>query len=283
LDEARSAVQTALDGTVDADDVQFGALSLLSAARLRILDAEWDDARRLVAEALPLIERSDEHFYLSKAYRLGIEIEAGRVAANGPDPKAAEVTDDLLARLRAARQALLDRGVVLLPEPVAEFSTAEAQAARVRQQDDPAQWAELVATWERLGQPVRAAAARVRQADALLRRKGERSAVAELLRAAHATAQQVGAVPLAGEIDRLAARGRVDLDPDARRPLDVTPRELDVLRLLAQGRTNRQIGETLFISEKTASVHVTNLLRKLGVGSRVEAAALALRSGVADG
>jgi DNA-binding NarL/FixJ family response regulator len=80
----------------------------------------------------------------------------------------------------------------------------------------------------------------------------------------------------------------VDLSPDRgqRAPgplLDVTPRELDVLRLVAQGRTNRQIGELLFISEKTASVHVTNLLRKLGVASRVEAAALAVRTGVADG
>jgi DNA-binding NarL/FixJ family response regulator len=57
---------------------------------------------------------------------------------------------------------------------------------------------------------------------------------------------------------------------------------LDVLRLVAQGRTNRQIGESLFISEKTASVHVTNLMRKLGVGSRVEAATIAVRNGMAD-
>ena len=282
LDEARAAVQTALEGTVDADDVQFGALSLLSAARLRILDAEWDDARRLVADALPLIERSDEHFYLSKAYRLGIAVEAERVAASGPDPKAVAVADDLLARLRGARQALLDCGVVLLPEPALEFRTAEAEGARVRQEDDPADWAGLVEAWERLGQPVRAAAARLRQADALVRRTGDRAEVAELLRAARAAAEPAGARPLVREIDQLARRVRLELDPGARRPLDVTPRELDVLRLLAQGRTNRQIGATLFISEKTASVHVTNLLRKLGVGSRVEAAALAQRAGVLD-
>ena len=281
LDEARAAVQTALEGTVDADDVQFGALSLLSAARLRVLDGEWDDARRLVADALPLIERSDEHFYLAKAYRLGVAVEAERVAANGPDPKAVEVADDLLTRLQAARHALLGRGVVLLPEARAEFATAEVQAARVRQADTAAQWGELVAAWDALGQPVRAAAARLRQADALLREHGPRAEIAELLRTARASADEAGAAPLVRDLDRLARRGRLELDPEAQRPLDVTPRELDVLRLLAQGRTNRQIGETLFISEKTASVHVTNLLRKLGVSSRVEAAALAQRTGVA--
>jgi DNA-binding NarL/FixJ family response regulator len=63
----------------------------------------------------------------------------------------------------------------------------------------------------------------------------------------------------------------------------VTPREAEVLGHLANGRTNRQIAEALFISEKTASVHVTNLLRKLGVTSRVEAAAIAQRAGLTAG
>ena len=56
-----------------------------------------------------------------------------------------------------------------------------------------------------------------------------------------------------------------------------------MLGQLAIGRTNRQIAQALFISEKTASVHVTNLLRKLGVTSRIEAAAIAQRAGLTDG
>jgi DNA-binding NarL/FixJ family response regulator len=68
--------------------------------------------------------------------------------------------------------------------------------------------------------------------------------------------------------------------PDPVAALNLTPRELDVLTLLAQGRTNRQIGEALFISEKTASVHVTNLLRKLGVPNRIEAAGIGQRVGL---
>ena len=66
---------------------------------------------------------------------------------------------------------------------------------------------------------------------------------------------------------------------DALRRLGLTEREAEVPGLLTEGRTNRQIGDALFISEKTASVHVTNLLRKLGVGSRAEAAEMSRRLG----
>jgi DNA-binding NarL/FixJ family response regulator len=62
----------------------------------------------------------------------------------------------------------------------------------------------------------------------------------------------------------------------------LTERELAVLRLLGQGHTNAEIGRMLFISPKTASVHVTNILRKLGAGSRVQAATIAERAGLLD-
>jgi DNA-binding NarL/FixJ family response regulator len=63
---------------------------------------------------------------------------------------------------------------------------------------------------------------------------------------------------------------------------DLTPREVEVLRLVAAGRTNRQIGEELFISESTAGVHVSRILAKFGVAGRVEAATIAARLGIAD-
>jgi DNA-binding NarL/FixJ family response regulator len=101
------------------------------------------------------------------------------------------------------------------------------------------------------------------------------------------------AAPLRAEIGRLARRARVDLDSaspgidadDAERvpaPFGLTPRERQVLALVADGRTNRQIAEALFINEKTASVHVSNILSKLGVANRGEAAAVAHRVGLAD-
>ena len=90
----------------------------------------------------------------------------------------------------------------------------------------------------------------------------------------------------------MATRGRISLEPDttttaatpepAIDPYGLTTREREVLDLVAQGRTNREIGDTLFISEKTASVHVTHILGKFGVSSRVEAALLAARAGMVD-
>ncbi|NVI90343.1 response regulator transcription factor, partial [Actinomadura sp. BRA 177] len=70
---------------------------------------------------------------------------------------------------------------------------------------------------------------------------------------------------------RRCGRGR------ASAPLGLTPREFEVLRLVAEGRSNRDIAEALFISVKTASVHVSNILGKLDVASRGEAAATAHR------
>ncbi|WP_253209253.1 helix-turn-helix domain-containing protein, partial [Streptomyces niphimycinicus] len=70
---------------------------------------------------------------------------------------------------------------------------------------------------------------------------------------------------------------------DPAEELGLTPRERDVLRLVAAGRSNRQIAEELFISPKTASVHVSNILAKLGVSGRGEAAAVAHRLRLVDG
>jgi DNA-binding NarL/FixJ family response regulator len=94
-------------------------------------------------------------------------------------------------------------------------------------------------------------------------------------------------VPLLDRVEALAARARVELEGDSLPPpspadgLGLTPREAEVLALVAAGLSNRQIGERLFIADKTASVHVSNILAKLGVRSRGEAAALAHRSGLA--
>jgi DNA-binding CsgD family transcriptional regulator len=282
-------IRQQLENTADADDVQFRALAELLAARLRMTEGDWPEARRLVAAALPLIERTDDQFYRTQAYALGIAIEASSVEDARRDAVAESqaVADDLLRRLHVLTAELDERGSPLLPEPAAWVRTAEAEYARVRGCPDQLLWATAVAAWDDAHCPVPAAAARLRQADALVRTGGDRDAAAELLRQSLATATELGAAPLATDIRSLARRARLDLgtgavQQDGSAALDVTPRELDVLRLVAQGRTNRQIGETLFISEKTASVHVTNLLRKLGVSSRVEAAAIAVRTGLAD-
>ena len=120
------------------------------------------------------------------------------------------------------------------------------------------------------------------------RRQGAAARAAEALRVAHETASRLGARPLLDDIDALSRRTRINVDitvtvlddNDVTR-LGLTPREAEVLALVAAGHTNRQIGTELYVSEKTASVHVSNILRKLGVTTRVEAAAVAQRLGVA--
>ena len=103
--------------------------------------------------------------------------------------------------------------------------------------------------------------------------------------------RSLGALPLCAEIEGLARRGRINLSMDSGTAasavessplaqLGLTAREQEVLTLVATGATNRQIAETLFISPKTATLHVSNILSKLGVTNRVEAATIAHRLGV---
>ena len=135
----------------------------------------------------------------------------------------------------------------------------------------------------------RTAYAQWRHAEALLAGGADTGRAAEPLRAAHATTVRLGAIPLRTQIEALARRARISLTPAApppspapAHPHGLTDREAAVLRLLAAGHTNREIGQQLFISPKTAGVHVSNILRKLAARDRVQAAAVAVRLGLAD-
>ncbi|KUM73148.1 hypothetical protein AQI70_20405 [Streptomyces curacoi] len=107
----------------------------------------------------------------------------------------------------------------------------------------------------------------------------DRESAATEARAARETATRLGATPLLQRLDALIRRGRL-AQAAADRSLALTARGQDVLRLLALGRSNRQIGEELYITGKTASVHVSNILAKLGAASRTEAVAVACRKGL---
>jgi DNA-binding CsgD family transcriptional regulator len=177
-----------------------------------------------------------------------------------------------------------------MPTVEASLLTAEAEWSRVTGPGDPERWARAAEAWRALGYPWQVGYARWRQAEALLARRGTRDAARAALTEARTLADGLGARLLAAEVDSLGRRARIDLDahgdePDdpSREPatvtdeLGLTARERDVLALVAEGRTNRQVAEALFISPKTAGVHVSNILAKLGVANRVEAAAVAHR------
>lgn len=131
------------------------------------------------------------------------------------------------------------------------------------------------------GEPYELARCRRRLAEALLA-AGRREEAAEQAHAARDTAVRLGAVPLREALDTLVRRGRLAKAPAAGEIADLTARESEVLRLLGRGRTNRQIGEELYISGKTASVHVSNILAKLGAASRTEAVGIAYREGLIE-
>jgi DNA-binding CsgD family transcriptional regulator/tetratricopeptide (TPR) repeat protein len=192
------------------------------------------------------------------------------------------IGEDLLARARDALRRARDLGRQVGPEALAWLARAEAEWTRVEGRPDPARWAAAADAFG-YGYLYEEARCRWRLAEALLG-EGDREAAAGAARAAHEIAGRLGAGPLLAEVEALARRGRLDLGVQPpRQPGDVaglTPRELEVLRLVAAGRSNGQIAEALFISRKTASVHVSNILAKLGVHTRTEAAAAAHRMGL---
>jgi DNA-binding CsgD family transcriptional regulator/tetratricopeptide (TPR) repeat protein len=173
-------------------------------------------------------------------------------------------------------------------EAKAWAARVEAEAARLSGRAAPELWRAAVDGFA-YGHVYEQARSRWRLAEALLG-TDDRAGAAEQAGAAHEVAVRLGAEPLRSAVEALVRRGRLDVDIPGVRPADadavLTPREAEVLKLLAQGRTNRQIGAELYISEKTASVHVSNILAKLDASGRTEAVAIAAARGmlpVADG
>jgi DNA-binding CsgD family transcriptional regulator/tetratricopeptide (TPR) repeat protein len=258
-------------------------------AELATLQQDYPAARSAVARALQHVSDT-EHPDEIRLCRIGLRAEADAAErAHDRRATAAAVVDIHATGERlvtTARQLLAQIGTNL-PEANAQAAACEAEFTRLELRSDPQQWAAVVANWDALSRPYEAAYARWRQAEALLASKTPRPAAA-VLRQAHRTASELGAGPLQREIKRLAQRARIDLTPPTTTvnkaapsspaiQYGLTPREQEVLQHLAEGQTNRQIARALFISEKTASVHVSNIMSKLGAANRSEAAAIAHR------
>ncbi|MBC6465679.1 AAA family ATPase [Actinomadura alba] len=181
---------------------------------------------------------------------------------------------DAFAAIEARAAGLAARG----PVQRAHRLAFAAEAAEFRRTPSRSAWDAAADAWEALGHPYRLAWALTRAAEAAAA-EGHRDGLAPRLRRAAELADGLAAHPLLKRIDEVSRRTRLNVTagPADAAPLGLTPRELEVLRLVADGRSNRDIAETLFISVKTASVHVSNILSKLNVGARGEAAATAHR------
>jgi len=264
----------------------------LPLTRLEILYALDKDGP---AAALEVTSQAMDRFELSGSsprYAWPV-VAAGATAALAAARHAAGVHDQ---RLRDEAAAIMDRLRTVAekletfgPEQRAfqlTFAAADADAARLPDGSGGeaagplTAWDAAAAAWASLSEPYPLAGALLHAAEAALA-CGDRDGAADRLQRAAPLAAGLGARPLSEQVAIFARRARIRLGSDdtpaGQGPgdLGLTERELEVLRLVAAGRSNREIAAELFISPKTASVHVSNILGKLGVASRGEAAARA--------
>ena len=196
--------------------------------------------------------------------------------------------DVLIAGTEAAAERLSRRARKMGPEGKAWLARGRAEHARLHWLSgvDPVTEAQLVDSWqaavsafECFGHVYETARSRARLA-AVLRATGRSAEAAVEVSSAREVASRLGAEPLLSELRVLGGRGAAARQPAATtRDAALTAREEEVLALVAQGRSNGEIARTLFISAKTVSVHVSNIMAKLGAGSRTEAVAVARRKG----
>jgi DNA-binding CsgD family transcriptional regulator/tetratricopeptide (TPR) repeat protein len=273
----------------------LGDSAWLGQAEFALWAGRQDQAATAVTQGLRWWAERDHdpaHPDYSLWYPLALRLEADRAEQAAARRASEEVAE---ARRRAAPLvAELDRLAAAgppqarYPYVVGNLLLARAEQSRLDGRSDPQRWRAAAAAWEQMEHPFEGAYARFREAEALLAHGSSRPQAEQALRGAHRTAVALGAAPLRREIESLARRGRLRLDdhldtaatskvasPAA--SLGLTRREAEVLALVAKGRTNQQIGRELFITQGTAGVHVSRILTKLGVASRVEAAAIAHR------
>jgi DNA-binding CsgD family transcriptional regulator/tetratricopeptide (TPR) repeat protein len=261
-----------------------------------------------LARAVDMAARTLDVDYPSVGLRLGLAASGLRAAADLAEAGRARRDASTVAQAMAAREVLASevarQRVVLsgwpdpTPSKLATADLADAELARLAGSSEPDLWAAIEVAYERVPMPFSVAYARYRRAEALLVNDRDKAAPTELLRAAHATCVSLGAAPMTASIEGLARRARIELQVAAAEPVDagepaapapaerrkddlgLSARELEVLALIADGRTNGEIAKTLFITTKTASSHVTHILDKLGATNRVEAAVIAERAGL---
>ena len=284
---------TAITGSLGSID--FAREAAQQAAELALWAGRPADALAEVQRAIALFHAPDLTIFCGWLLGLGMRAcadlaEKARARRDQPALDAALAAADGLAAWvdQLARIPFTDHPyVAAIP---AERASWDAERTRLTGASDPAAWNAAAKTWQNLGCPHRTGYAWWRHAEAQLDAGQRPPAAATALRAAAAAAQQHA--PLLASIRALAGRARIPLQapsitspaapnpPRAPTPYGLTERERAVLRLLAYGRTNAQIGAELYISPKTASVHVTSILRKLGVSGRAQAAAVAERAGL---
>ena len=272
LDDAKADLEEASRYSVGMREPQYLGPSTRARALLALAEGDPLTARALVQEALAALTNSEELADPAFLCFVGLRAEAELAAGSWTSTESAERLMDKSRGLRTASDHHRQHNPIV----GASAASAEAEFLRITGRPDPEAWQVAASQWVNAVHPHLEAYCLFRQSEASLA-TGE-GGTRDSLRRAHDIATGLGAEPLLTEIQSLARRGRISLGEPLRRrgpSTSLTPREIDVLRLVADGKTNSEIGRELFISTKTASVHVSHILQKLGVSSRVQAAGAA--------
>jgi DNA-binding CsgD family transcriptional regulator len=283
---ARPMIANAIDTQLILPFTEARALTALGRGDPEEALAAVEDG---IARSEPLIGGNIKRF--GPVYALGLQAAADIVSTDRESLAARDAFACAERLMNAVEDVYRQIGEhhdahLKLAEPYVALCRAEW--SRVRHSPDPGAWAEAAERMFAVQASYSGAYARLREAEAELAVGGRSQQVELNLNEAYGRAVEMGAEPLRAAVLNLARRARIPLDRGSRSEDDgddarfgLTAREIDVLRLLAAGRTNRQIGTELYISEKTVSIHVSNVLAKLGASRRAEVAALAARIGIA--
>ena len=293
LDEATAmlAMGEAASGSVEA--IQVNGWFRILRAEVLLERKEPRAAIDEVERALPMVVGADDVLYTMELHALGLrgiadDLDDARAVQRRIDlDKVQRRATGLLGEVDALVAERVAVGYRVPPRMVAFAAQCHAEASRVTV-PDPDLWREAAASWDVAQERLAAAYCRWREAEYLLGARLDRRRAVESTQLAWQAASEAGAPLLRARVERLAERARITLvaagpavaatTQSAAEDLGLTPREVEVLAQLARGRTDRQIAEELFISKKTASVHVSNLLRKLDAASRIEAAEIGQRA-----
>ena len=271
------------------DDTSLALIAGGCEADLLRWQGDLDGAVQAAEDAIEYVSRRWERWYLGGIWlaALGLAGLADRAETERlrGDTAATDASVErgrgLIEHARTTAERGRPRAGTMGPEGRAWLARAEAEWSRLQGASDPELWQTAREIFG-FGYPYEEARCRWRRAEALLGLHRRDEAAAEVAEA-HRVAVRLGAAPLREALEALARRGRLDAGlpvPLHAEETLLTAREREVLALLAGGQTNRQIGRTLFISEKTASVHVSNIIGKLSASGRTEAVTIAHRRGL---
>ncbi|MGH9184623.1 MAG: helix-turn-helix transcriptional regulator [Acidimicrobiales bacterium] len=269
----------------------------VAAARAAMIAARWDDAFRIVDETLVSVENRCPP-EVPELVAAGVAAEVERLLADRPRQSTKQAhpldrADAMLQGLGPVRDDPTIDDRHLCAEIELWSLQAIAERARITGADAE-EWLDLAARWPDLYRLDQSAYCNCRAAEALLGRRRDPAArvrASTALLAAADVAASLGAAPLRDLAEAVARRARLTLElasrseppaAEARQASTLSNREVDVLALVAQGLTNQEIADRLFISVKTAGTHVSHILVKLGARNRGGAASIGRDLGLID-